>query len=332
MVVGSSGIEGSPITIKKAIESEHGEDDGWDDSYDSLVVLDGVGIVIGGYNQDDGYDYITIDGVVANGIKIDHSGSTSAWHNVYLSKDNRYPSNEIVLRNLELIGPGIDSHVDNSNGIMDSPVASADNSHTGPIIQNCNIYDFPGAGIVIRNSIGGVLIENNLLHDFEENVANIHEDFIIIYDSHNGVIKNNTCYDTAAEGIYFETENCSNWEVYNNLLYQTRFPYDLFVGTKGISASGKLNGDLHDFDIHDNTVIGFRIGVNLDSDGNTVDVYDNIIYNNYKDESYGLNINNFSNLVGVNPLLDESYAPYPNSPACGTASDGGDIGALPCVE
>ena len=34
--------------------------------------------------------------------------------------------------------------------------------------------------------------------------------------------------------------------------------------------------------------------------------------------------------LNLNPLLDENYVPYESSPVCGSASDGGDIGAFSC--
>ena len=278
-VINKSGTsENARITIKRATVAAHGMDTGWEAGLDRSVTLSGVNIQFyaNSNNNYRGHDYVTVDGVTEDGIKVDLTGV--GGHGILLSYDNRGTTNYVTLRNIAIAGYGQDCEVANSDGIHDTPVANPiSNDHHGLKVQGCNIYNVCGAAIALRYS-HDALIENNIIHDIGGKDTTVHEDHIIIYHSDNGTVRNNEMYDVASLGILFEVGNNSGWSIYNNLFYQKRF-----AGSgDAIKFTGKAGGAVSNTKIYNNTIHGFRYGViaAAPTDGalHYATIYNNIIY------------------------------------------------------
>ena len=309
--------ENARIIIKRATVAAHGTDIGWESGLDRTVMLSGVNIQFYANSSNDykGHDYITVDGVTGNGIKIDLTGV--GGHGILLSYNNRGTTNYITLRNIEIAGYGQDCEVANSDGIHDTPVANPiSNSHQGLKVQGCNIYNVCGAAIALRYS-NDVLIEQNIIHDIGGKDTTIHEDHVIIYSSNNGTIRNNEMYDVASLGILFEVGNNSGWSIYNNLFYQKRF-----AGSgDAIKFTGKVGGSVSNIKIYNNTIYGFRYGViaALPTDGtfHYATVYNNIIYDS---------------LISYTSSIDHDYNYYSSEVPSGDGGHSIANGANPFVD
>ncbi len=116
----------------------------------------------------------------------------------------------------------------------------------------------------------------------------------------------------------------------------------------GINIGSELN--INTLDIENNTIVANSYGMRLNSKGTHNVVRNNIIKDNsnigfYSSKDIGISYSLFyqngkdtkgniiqSNILHVDPMLDESYHPKTGSPVCGAGYQGEDIGAYPCSE
>jgi len=275
----SGTSEADRITIKRATNTEHGTNTGWNNDTDNAtVVLSGVNIQFYAPTATyTGPSYVTIDGVVENGIKVDMSGV--AGDIVLLSYNNKGRTNYITLKNIEGKGYGVGCEVANCNGIKDTAISTTmDNNHTGLKIQNCTIYNVCGAALYLYNSHNAI-IENCVVHDIGGLGGEIHEDFLIVYDSDNGTVRNNIMYDTASLGILFEIGINEGWQVYNNLFYQTKWEEETI---SAIKFSNKTGASYRRCKIFNNTLYNYNAGLYIPASTTgdyQVEAYNNIFYN-----------------------------------------------------
>jgi len=278
---GASGKPAKPIVIIRATAEKHGTDIGWDPAFDSQVILDGVSIVIWGVNENDGFDYLTIDGQVWEGIKVDKSDGESG-HLIDLSPSNRYPSNYITIKYVEAEGPGRNSGIDNTACFRSTPVAASPPEHTGITVQYCHFHDVATALMKLQ-CCNSFLLEYSEIHGTEDET--LHEDYLITYYSNNGMGRYNIFYDTESEGVYFEND-CSNWYIYDNLFYQNDYPQ----GGHAISASGKTDVYVTNFHVYNNTIVNYRIGIRFSNPNDQATIYNNICYDNYAHTAFGQSV------------------------------------------
>ncbi len=252
------------VTIRRATSTEAMAIPGWQDAFDSQVVLSNS-IEIWDF------DFITVDGVTPNGIKI-IAGSP---HRINLSPDNNHPSSGITLRFLEIVGPGMDTR-SGIRGINDTPVSSISAEHRGPLVEYCNIHDFSSACVKIHANTSGTIFQHNRIYNARDPVN--HEDLIKITDSRGVVIRRNLFYNTAAAGVAFDNEFTFNdaCDIYGNIFYQT----GAFRQTGNFIECQKTTKNLK---VYNNTFAYGRHALDstLRTSPSNVISYNNIFFNNY---------------------------------------------------
>lgn len=187
------------ITVKRATTSAHGTETGWNAGFDAQVLINGYTISTGGYNN------ITIDGQVANGIKIVHTGGYGLNST---NSGNNDGSDNFTARYITIVGGG----------------PSSDCNHQGwhavggtnVLIEYCDMSSYPGG--IIRADVKNLTFQYNTIHEANNGGSACHNDLLISYNG-NGTIRNNNLYNTLAAGLAF-ADNSGPWYIYNNLIYQ----------------------------------------------------------------------------------------------------------------
>jgi len=265
MDIKASGTASNYIVIKRATAEENNNDAGWNSGFDSQVFLNDVSFTI--YTN----DYILIDGVKNNGIKIkvntNHRG-------IDLSPGNGNPSNYITLRNLEIEGPGINNGVafSQARGINSTPVTGTPTpTVNGLLIENCEVYNFGQVLIRLENNYD-FIIQNCKLHDIGEDDPSLHEAIFKAFWS-SGTIKNNLIYNFPASGISL-ANGSKDFEIYGNVIYNN--------AQYAASTAGGIHGDGDEYQtnikIYNNTFYNVRQPIAFTDSFDTAEIKNNLMY------------------------------------------------------
>jgi hypothetical protein len=264
------------LYIKRATETEHGSESGWQNSFSSRVILNN-----GAINIRKSASYITVDGAVEDGIRLQGSGN---FRRVYGYCYEGERTTGITLKNLDIQGPGLNlgRAYDQSLGIQFT--GRELHAISNLVISQCKIYRFSSA-LVKFNGVKDFLLEKSVLHDSFDTVN--HEDFLIADGSH-GIIRWNVMYNTAAQGICVRTNGTAPWYIYGNILYQEKAHnwQNNYAGSGGgiaIAGSTPTSSmpEIRNVHIFNNVFYGYRIAVKAIYSGSA---YNNIFYNNYTND------------------------------------------------
>lgn len=210
--VQAAGTSASRINIKRATASEHGTDTGWSSDFDTQVFLtNGGGIRFPTRN---GADYVTLDGVVPNGIRVNYLDGNNG---VDFIRGSSY----VTLKYLQLVGPGKDQFQNNSTRGIDITawhgsgyddvdhltISHCDISHSDTLIQS-----------VASNYI---TVEYSIIHDAgAANPQTWHPNsYYVGFGCNYGTFRYNTLYNLNAEGLFFTGGGQTGWKIYGNLFY-----------------------------------------------------------------------------------------------------------------
>jgi len=138
------------ITIKKAIESDHGIDTGWLSNYgDGQAVFPGTGTI---WNIDTGY--WMIDGQTEYGFKLDFTGTGSSAHG--LDIDGSY----ITIQYTDVKGNG---HTVMNSDYRHDGVYVVGGTYSHITLAHNYIHDWKRCGIILASGVHDIIIENNLI-------------------------------------------------------------------------------------------------------------------------------------------------------------------------
>jgi len=262
-----SGTSDNHITIKRATVADHGTATGWAAGFDAQVLINTEeGIRSTANNQ----NYIDIDGVVANGIKIYVAYVAHDAYGIRMS----YTCSYWTLSHIEVMGP---SNAQGSAFGMRGIHASAANSYI--TISNCSFHGM-STGIL---QIGGTdwTVQDTDIYDMQQWTGTTHPDvYYIRGDTSNIIFRRNRVYNVNAQGIYFSGPPegaVTNVYVYDNLFHDnlnltTIFQVDLQKYTKG---------SVHNYWIYHNTIVNTWGGIVIDDTQDVAGghIENNIFYN-----------------------------------------------------
>jgi hypothetical protein len=257
LTTGKSGTAGGPIVVRRAVASDAtcgSSTAGWSSSYDAQVVIAGINLQ---------NDYVTIDGAVANGIKMNLANSSGSPSAIGVSG----PTNSVTLRYIEVAGP-CGTTACNQNG--DS--RSIDLNHwngasydlqNNMLIQYANLH---GACTIMwsAHSTNGI-IEHSRFADSADSTPgnpNCHPNVIAEQDSTNMTFRYNEVTNWEVEGIMAcPNGGCSSsWDIYGNLWHDPMT--DSYP--RVLEAQGNSNGPYH---FYNNTVVGVSYAVHSTANG-----------------------------------------------------------------
>lgn len=230
------------ITVKKAIQADHGTDTGWLSSYGSGQAVFGPLAI----NASNG-GYIEINGQTAYGFKVDFGEGQSGFNFVrggpqvhlrYIdfagitnTGDYNYGASTKALN----IHPWNGSGYDNTNGL---------------IVSHCALH---GAETVIQweNTSNG-LVEYTDFYDSRSTSGNWHQNMMFVGGGSNNTIRYNRFHNYNTEGIFFTYGGESNWYIYGNVFY------DGVSVARGIEIRQDFSYGA--FYIYNNTFINMPVG------------------------------------------------------------------------
>jgi hypothetical protein len=241
----ASGQSGKPITIRRATAADTtcgSKTTGWSAAYDSQAVIGGVSL---------GNDYVTIDGAVANGFKlnlVNSSGDPSAISVVG-------PTNGVILRYIEVSGP-CGTSACNQNGDSRSIDLNHWNGSSYDLQNNMTIqYDnLHGACTILWSAhSSNLIIEHTRFADSADSTPgnpNCHPNVVAEQDSTNVSFRYNEVTNWQVEGIMAcPNGGCSSsWNLYGNIWH------DPMAGSypRVLEAQGSASGPYY---VYNNTFV-----------------------------------------------------------------------------
>jgi hypothetical protein len=208
---GGFEVKASGVTIKRATASSHGNDDGWNNAYDTQVKIDYPGTNAFGRAVSITQNDTTIDGQTWGGIWIQISQAPARDQHVVACIIVN--ANNTTLRYLHLTGP-IDRVARASRGIG---TTISGPRYYGCTIQYCE-FDHLMDGM-LTSFMNNFLIEYCKFHTTGPSGNNMHDNCVFLNSCDNGIFRYNELYDYAAEGLYFSTfsQTTDNWQIYGNV-------------------------------------------------------------------------------------------------------------------
>lgn len=273
LTTGKSGSAGKPIVIRRAVASDAvcgSTTPGWNGGNDSQAIIAGITLK---------NDYVTIDGSVSNGIKINLANSSGDPSAIRVSG----PTNYVTLRYIEVAGP-CGSTPCNQNG--DSRSINLNNwNGSGYDLQNnmrIQYANLHGSCTILwsAHSTNGI-IEHSRFADSADSTPgnpNCHPNVIATQDSTNMTFRYNEVTNWEVEGIMTcPNGGCSSsWDIYGNLWH------DPMTGSypRVLEVQGNSNGP---YRFYNNTVIGVFFAVHATANGGSYAPgsvgYNNIYWN-----------------------------------------------------
>ena len=297
--VAKSGSDGLPITIKRATadDSECTTATGWSAAYDAQVVITQDNAIV---NSQADINYITIDGNVADGIKIiQGDGSGEACINWPHHGDHW------TVQYVHFQGPGDSDGYSFSGrvGAVDLTPSATQGDSTYFTLSNCTIHGFSTALYFLRFNY--VTVEYNTIYDNISDSAE-HENIMYISGNSNyGTIRYNNIYNYTAEGIYFsgpDEKDVTDWKIYGNIFRDGVGLARVFE----VDLQKYATGSVSNLYFYNNTInnmwLGIRAGAEQTLNGW---VYNNIFYNvsstnwNNLVHDYNYTDGNFSEANGI---------------------------------
>ena len=258
--IDSSGASGNPITIQRATASDStcgSGTAGWSAGYDAQVVVNISG-ASDGINWNNA-DYVTVTGMVANGIKFniaDDDSTGVAFVQGVVSPRLLY---------VEISGPGgstpVTMNFDNRgidgtawNG---STYENIDGFYSG---YN-NIHGF--VNLMWLYNFSNAIIEHTRLADAAaENSVTFHANVFAIAGCNNVTFRYNEITNWQVEGIMMIFDSSSNWYIYGNLWHNA------MGGTGGVGrileVQDGVKGPVY---LYNNTIVNIAFSVRTANGG-----------------------------------------------------------------
>ena len=278
--------EAQYITIKKAIESDHGTDTGWDNSLgDGQTIF--LPLVIG-------TGYYIIDGMTGGG-----AGSWDTGHGFKITGDTpgqklvtfratsgswgEYQVTNVTLAHMEFEQRGLDTETAD-DCIYVFPPASASYYADDITIQYCYMHD-TGRLFIATHETDGWLVEHNYFARNSSSPAQ-HAEAWADYGSDNMIVRYNLWEDI--EGTAYialmgqhDGDIMDSWKIYGNIFYYTEAnTYERSGVSNGVV--GNSNGDLAtNLQFYNNTIVnvpGSNAGIWL-TEGSNGYAYNNVWMN-----------------------------------------------------
>lgn len=273
LATGKSGSAGKPIVIRRAVASDAAcgsSAPGWNAANDAQAVIGSITL---------NNDYVTIDGAVPNGIKINLGNSSGDPSAIGVAG----PTNYVVLRYIEVAGPcgstPCNQNSDSRSINLNSWNGSSYDLQNNMLIQYANLH---GSCTILwsAHSTNGI-IEHSRFADNADSTPgnpNCHPNVIATQDSTNMTFRYNEVTNWSVEGIMTcPNGGCSSsWDIYGNLWHDPMT--DSYP--RVLEVQGNSNGP---YRFYNNTVIGVFFAVHTTANGGSFAPgsvgYNNIYWN-----------------------------------------------------
>ena len=271
----ASGSAGSILSIKRALatDTECTTAAGWSAGFDSQVVLD----VINSITNNAARSYITIDGRIADGIKLVLPDTTFNSGGVNFA----YAFDHFQFKYMEIVGPAGAEPFYYVHGIRGMDLTPTGYS-TDLLISHCNIHGV-GTGIYLLQ-VANATIEYCDIYDIRSSNATYHENVLYMQGEtvDNMIFRYNRVHNYDAEGVYCAgpAEGIrTGLEVYGNIFYDGGTDARVFQGDLQKYNTGYVDG----LKFYNNTIVdmsyGFPSGAGGDANYVGGEAYNNIFYN-----------------------------------------------------
>jgi len=294
--VGASGTASAPITIERVRASDPVAvlAAGWNPAFDSQVVQTvpkgQTGIYI---NQGIG-SFLTVDGRVNAGWRINISDASSG-----VEIDQAAATN-VTLNYIQVNGPGVITETGDVRGFDLTPTNGKMSNIT---VSHCGVMNGCDAAMYLTLADNAV-VEYCSFHGQDSlNPAQFHTNVIYCGQITNSTFRFNKLYDIQVEGLFFNDPDNSNVLIYGNLFYQGSVP--LNTG-RAIQFTGTGNSGIL---VYNNTFADLPIGVQLTDPG----TYSGCAFRN--NIVYRCTANLGSGWVSDHNLIGDSPDPFVNSAA-----------------
>jgi hypothetical protein len=254
---GANGSSGNPITIRRAsaADSTCGSGTaGWSAAFDAQVVISNINLQ---------NNYVTIDGAVANGIKMNLGNSSGSPSSVGVSA----ATNGVILRYIEVAGPcgttACNQNGDSRSIDLNSWNGSSYNLQNNMTIQNANLH---GSCTILWSAHStNLIIEHSRFADSADSTPgnpNCHPNVIAEQDSTNATFRYNEVTNWQVEGIMAcPNGGCSSsWDIYGNVWH------DPMGGSypRVLEVQGNTNGPYH---VYNNTFVNISFATATSANG-----------------------------------------------------------------
>lgn len=314
------------IYIKKAVPISHCTDTGWNAS-----TMGSGQAVFGGMRFDS--DFITIDGQQRSspdsgyGIKVTMGCASGNCYGIYLGNPY-YASSYNTVEYVEIQGHGVSA----TDTVQDQNVYLAWQNYV--TLQYLYIHDSSMDPINLCCGGHDQLLQYSYITENGSTPVNHGGTWQDVAGGYNKTIRYNTVINPTGTAVVAwipvgGTGTIHDWYIYGNVIYSTG------AGSlgDGIFASNSTNQTNNNIYIFNNTIVGFTQGYNAgivvsSSTNNSVDLYDNLWYNNSVAVGYGgVNNEDYNSFLnggsghGAHDVTISSGAPSPFVNASGPTYD-----------
>ena len=207
-----SGNSSNPITLHRATASDSvcgSTTSGWSSSYDGQVIINGGNIEIGS-------NYITIDGMVANGIQVVMPNPSGSYF-VGIAGDVG-PTSNVTLRNIEVAGPCpngtlCEQNNDHRSLEIEHWNGSSYDTQSNWLVQSVNLHG--ACNNMVIYGAQNMIIENSRLADSLSTNGNYCHPNVGNIGASTVTFRWNEVVDWDTEGLMFL--DSATWYVYGNI-------------------------------------------------------------------------------------------------------------------
>lgn len=289
LTISAPGTSGNPVKILRSTSSDAAAtgSPGWNAStMDAPIILNAPG---GGDGVNFTKSYVTIDGRTNPsfgvgafvGWTINYGGSiSSASGSGMAMSPGGVLISDITVRFIKILGPGTAFETGDTRGMNFS---SGTGGQANTIVEYCDVGN--GGDACMYMDAGGpgctnCIIQHNWFHDAaSQNPASFHTN-TVFYGPGSFIIRYNSFFNTAIEGLFFNFGPPCNVQIYSNLFYQNTFSAEATSRALTFDQGSSNNAGV----IYNNTFVDFSAFQSLEIPASTdtyagLDVQNNLFWN-----------------------------------------------------
>lgn len=120
---------------------------------------------------------------------------------------------------------GLDPHDDSNNLMIENNVANNNGNH-GIIVSRNVVKSIIRSNVSYNNALHGIMIDRNSRYNLVENNTSYNNvDGVVVYDSNNNLIRNNSISGNSRSGVRMNVSSSNNFIEKNNIARNTRGVY-----------------------------------------------------------------------------------------------------------
>ena len=246
LLIGASGAAGSRITLKRVLSSDPvpAAAAGWNSSFDSQVVINAGAGVTGIYFNNGVGSYVTVDGQVTSGIRINYANGSNG-----VETNGGASFTDVTLRYIEAAGPGPIVQSYDTRGFD----LTTQGSQTNLTVSHCEAHHSDTL-IQVTPSVNLIIEYCDFHHAGAVNYSSYHPNTIYLGRVTNATVRYNKLHDIDVEGLFFGDTGNVGAQIYGNLFYQGSSAPDTGRGIEFDNAATSSN-----VLVYNNTFVGLPL-------------------------------------------------------------------------